>query len=124
MSASAESDIRKMRLAGQSLKSWTLRGLARLAAAESLMGGLGAGAGAAAVGAHGLGLGALAALPGLAMASPRLAGYGAFGVDAAGRFGANAIDKLGPFGTLPYGSIALGPRQLGRLDQNPFNPSP
>jgi hypothetical protein len=44
------------------------------------MGELGAGAGAGAAGAYGLGLGALAALPGLAMASPKLAGCGAYGV--------------------------------------------
>jgi hypothetical protein len=86
------------------------------------LGGFGAGAGAAVADAHGLGLGALAALPGLAMASPKLAGYGAFGVGAAGRLGANTIDRLGPLGGLPYGDIARGGRQLGRIDQNPFIP--
>ncbi len=49
------------------------------------MGDLGAGAGAAAAGAHGLGFGALAARLGLALASPELAGYGAYGLSAAGR---------------------------------------
>ncbi len=34
----------------------------------------------------GLGLGTLAALPGLAMASPKLASYGAHGLGAAGRY--------------------------------------
>jgi hypothetical protein len=81
------------------------------------MGGFGAGAGAAIAGAHGLGLGALAVVPGLAMTSPRLAGLGAFGLGAAGRLGANAVDRLGPFGSLPYGDIARGARQLGRLDR-------
>ena len=48
----------------------------------------------------------------------------AFGVGAAWRLGANAIDRLGPFGSFPYGSIARGSRQLNRLDGNPLNPPP
>jgi hypothetical protein len=59
--------------------------------------------------------------PRLAITSPKLAGYGAFGVGAAGRLGANAVDKLGPFGTLPYGNLARGTRQIGRIDSNPFS---
>jgi len=41
---------------------------------------------------------------------------------AAGRLGANAIDKLGPFGTLPYDNVARSTRQFGRIDSNPFSP--
>ena len=90
------------KLAGQGLSNWAPRGLSRLPAAVRLMGAFGAGAGVAAAGAHGaLGLGALAALPGLAMASPKLAGYGAYGLGGAGRYDANAIDRLGPLGGLP-----------------------
>jgi hypothetical protein len=37
--------------------------------------------------------------------------------------GARALDKLGPFGSEPYGGIARGARQLGGLDVNPFNPA-
>jgi hypothetical protein len=61
-----------------------------------------------------LGPGALAVIPTLAASSPRLAGYAAYGLGAAGRYGANAFDRLGPLGRLPFRPMGQGAFQIGR----------
>jgi len=107
------------KLAGQALSSWWPRGLARLGTQITAEGGIGA------IGAHLAGAAsaptvAAAPLPGLAMASPKLAGFGAYGVGALGRNASNAVGRLGPLGRLPYRPIAQTARQLG----NPYSPPP
>jgi hypothetical protein len=63
----------------------------------------------------------LDALPGLAAMSPKLAGYGAYGVGALGRTATNAIDRLGPLARLAYRPVGTAAFQIGR-DSNPYSP--
>ena len=53
-----------------------------------------------------------ALIPTLAASSPRLAGYGAYGIGAGARLGAQALDRLGPLANLPYRPVAKGAYQL------------
>jgi hypothetical protein len=104
------------KLAGQALKPWDPRGLARVGAMNVASGLAGAALGH---GVGALGPGALAVIPTLAASSPRLAGYGAYGLGALGRYGANAFDRLGPLGRLPFRPIGQAAYQVGR---NPYTP--
>ena len=53
-----------------------------------------------------------------------LAGYTAYGIGAAGRHAANAVNKLGPLPNVQYGHIAHGDHQIGRFE-GPFSrPAP
>jgi hypothetical protein len=76
---------------------------------------------AAALGHGALGPGAFAALPLLAALSPRLAGYGAYGVGALGRTATNAVDRLRLGSALPFHRIGQAAFQVGR---EPYSPAP
>jgi hypothetical protein len=64
-----------------------------------------------------------AAIPGLAASSPKLVGYGAYGLGKLGRTAAEALDRAGPLARLPCRPKAQSTFQLGRIPANPFRPS-